>query len=142
MRQAHLRVVVVLVLALLATSLSACSAGTMRITAIFDDTGDLQSRGSVQVADVRVGTISRISLTPDFKARVSMAISKGVRIPKASTALLRTTSLLGEKFIELRVGKPRMWRSRSGVSAQLLCGSVFLVALLAASCSPDSRIWA
>jgi phospholipid/cholesterol/gamma-HCH transport system substrate-binding protein len=94
--------VVVLVLGLLATSLSACSAGTMRITAIFDDTGDLQSRGSVQVADVRVGTISRISLTPDFKARVSMAISKGVHIPKASTALLRTTSLLGEKFIELR----------------------------------------
>src|SRR4029077_15518900 len=48
-----------------------------------------------------------ISLTPDFRAKVSMAIDRSVHIPKNSEALVRTTSLLGEKFIELRpLGSP------------------------------------
>jgi phospholipid/cholesterol/gamma-HCH transport system substrate-binding protein len=72
------------------------------VTAIFDDAGDLQSRGSVQVADVRVGSIGRIKLTKDFRAQVSLNLNKGVRVPKDSKAYLRTTSLLGEKFVELR----------------------------------------
>ena len=87
---------------LITPMLAACSGGGYRLTAIFDDAGDLQSRGSVQIADVRVGTIGRITLTKDFKAKVVLHINKGVRIPSNSEALLRTTSLLGEKFVELR----------------------------------------
>src|SRR5207245_2591074 len=57
--------------------------------------------------DVRVGKISSISLTPDFRAKVSMAIDRSIHVPKNSEALVRTTSLLGEKFIELRpLGSP------------------------------------
>ena len=87
--------------------LSSCSLpGTIRgsreITATFDDVGDLVVGHSVQVADVRVGSVVGIELTDDFKARVTMSLKDGVFIPKQSQALLRTTSLLGEKFIELR----------------------------------------
>ena len=96
-----------LAMLLFAVALSACSTGTYRVTAIFDDIGDLQSRGSVQVADVRVGRISHIELTSDFKAKVTMNVDKTVRIPESSKALIRTTSLLGEKFVDLRaVGDP------------------------------------
>lgn len=84
-------------------ALPACTGrGGTQVKAVFDDVGDLQSRGSVQVADVRVGTIGKIRLTRDFRAEVTMALRPGVRVPKASKALVRTTSLLGEKFIELR----------------------------------------
>ena len=95
---------VALVLAVGATAagLSGCSGGSYKVVATFDDAGDLQSRGSVQVADVRVGTIGSVKLTPDFRARVTLHLNKGVRIPKSSQAILRTTSLLGEKFVELR----------------------------------------
>jgi virulence factor Mce-like protein len=87
--------------------LSGCSSGGVRITATFGDIGDLQSRGSVQSADVRIGSVGHISLTKDFKAKVSMTLYPGVRVPKNSEALVRTTSLLGEKFIELRsLGDP------------------------------------
>jgi phospholipid/cholesterol/gamma-HCH transport system substrate-binding protein len=91
-----------LVLAALTGGLAGCSRGGTTITATFSDVGDLQRRGSVQVADVRVGQIAKISLTKDFKARVKLALNPGVKVPRDSSALLRTTSLLGEKFVELR----------------------------------------
>jgi phospholipid/cholesterol/gamma-HCH transport system substrate-binding protein len=90
------------VMAVFAPMLSACSSGGYDVTATFDDVGDLQSRGGVQVADVRVGSISSIKLTDGFKARVRIHLNNGVKVPRASEALVRTTSLLGEKFIELR----------------------------------------
>jgi phospholipid/cholesterol/gamma-HCH transport system substrate-binding protein len=80
----------------------ACSSDALSVRAVFDDTGDLQVRGGVQVADVRVGTISSIKLTKDFKAAVTMRLRPDIKIPRSSHALLRTTSLLGEKFIEIR----------------------------------------
>ena len=87
--------------------LAACGRERTTITATFADVGDLVPRHSVQVADVRVGSISSIRLTEDFRAEVTMALEADVRIPKQSQALLRTTSLLGEKFVELRpLGDP------------------------------------
>jgi phospholipid/cholesterol/gamma-HCH transport system substrate-binding protein len=82
--------------------LAGCARGATTIEATFDDVGDLQPRGSLQVADVRVGQIGKISLTKDFKARVTLKLNHGVKVPRNSMALLRTTSLLGEKFVELR----------------------------------------
>lgn len=96
------RLAVLLAPAVMGALLAGCGGGGMKITATFDDVGDLQKRHSVQVADVRVGQISSIKLTDDFKARVTMSVSSGTKIPADSQAVLRTTSLLGEKFIELR----------------------------------------
>ncbi|MDQ1404197.1 MAG: phospholipid/cholesterol/gamma-HCH transport system substrate-binding protein [Actinomycetota bacterium] len=89
------------------SGLPACTGGGYSVTAIFDDVGDLQPNGSVQVADVRVGHIGAIRLTPDFRAKITLSLDHGTRIPSRSQALVRTTSLLGEKFIELRPsGRP------------------------------------
>jgi phospholipid/cholesterol/gamma-HCH transport system substrate-binding protein len=41
-------------------------------------------------------------MTKEFKARVKLYINAGRNVPRDSTAVLRTTSLLGEKFVELR----------------------------------------
>ena len=93
--------------ALLASLLAGCARGGTTVTVTFDDSGDLQPRGSVQVADVRIGRIKSIHLTKDFKAKVTLIINSGRDVPRNSIAVLRTTSLLGEKFVELRpVGKP------------------------------------
>jgi phospholipid/cholesterol/gamma-HCH transport system substrate-binding protein len=97
-------------LALAAAALSSCTTGGYRVTATFDDVGDLQRAGSVQVADVRVGTITGIKLVRGaegaYRAKVTMRIG-GAHVPRNSRAIVRTTSLLGEKFVELRpLGKP------------------------------------
>ncbi len=76
--------------------------GPVELTATFDDVGDLVAGHSVQVADVRVGSITRIELTDDYHARVTMKVKDHLDLPDNSEAVLRTTSLLGEKFIELR----------------------------------------
>ena len=93
--------------ALLTTMLTGCARTATTVTVVFADSGDLQPRGSVQTADVRIGHIGSIHLTKDFKARVTLIINNGRHIPVHSAALLRTTSLLGEKFVELRpLGDP------------------------------------
>lgn len=98
------RIALVLVAALVAASCSLPGnvTGSREIVATFDDVGDLVSGHSVQVADVRIGSVVDIELTDDFHAEVTMSIKDDIFIPAESQALLRTTSLLGEKFIELR----------------------------------------
>jgi phospholipid/cholesterol/gamma-HCH transport system substrate-binding protein len=86
-------------------SLPGRTTGPIEVTATFDDVGDLVENHSVQVADVRVGSVTGIELTPDFKAKVTMSI-KDVHLPADAVAELRQTSLLGEKFIELRPCDP------------------------------------
>lgn len=76
--------------------------GSREISATFDDVGDLVTGHSVQVADVRIGSVVDIELTEDYQARVTMSIKDDIFVPAESRALLRTTSLLGEKFIEIR----------------------------------------
>jgi phospholipid/cholesterol/gamma-HCH transport system substrate-binding protein len=100
-------VAVAISVVLVAALLASCGPGTYGLTVYFADSEDLQSRGGVQVADLRVGTVGTISLTKDFQSRVSLRIDDDVKIPKNSEAILRTTSLLGEKFVELRpLGNP------------------------------------
>ena len=94
-------------LAVLASTLGACTLpgrveGPVELTATFEDVGDLVSGHSVQVADVRVGSITGIELTDGFEAKVTMKVKDDLDLPLDSVAVLRTTSLLGEKFIELR----------------------------------------
>lgn len=76
--------------------------GSREVSAVFEDVGDLVPGHSVQVADVRIGSVKRIELDEDFKAVVVMSIKDDIFVPQESQALLRTTSLLGEKFVELR----------------------------------------
>jgi phospholipid/cholesterol/gamma-HCH transport system substrate-binding protein len=106
--------VLVVVGALVASgcSLPGRAEGPVELTAVFDDVGDLVAGHSVQVADVRVGSIVAIALTDDFQAQVTMRIKDDLALPVGTEAILRTTSLLGEKFVELRppvdlAGQPR-----------------------------------
>lgn len=77
----------------------AAGADTYPVTAVFDDVLDLVPQSAVRVNDVAVGSVSKITLTKDFKAKVQMRIKKSVKLPANSIATLQQTTLLGEKFI-------------------------------------------
>ena len=91
---------------ILATLLSLVASGCIKsedkitIYAIFADVGDLVPKSGVQSSDVRIGTVEKIALD-GFNARVTMSISKAAVIPGDARALIRSTSLLGEKFVDL-----------------------------------------
>ncbi len=105
-RLRSLLVVVVASLLAGACALPGNVTGSREVTATFDDVGDLVEGHSVQVADVRIGSVVDIELTEDYRALVTMSIEDGIFVPIESRAILRTTSLLGEKFIELRALDP------------------------------------
>ncbi len=58
------------------------------------------------MAGVTVGTIESISLNKKtFQAKVEMAISADIdTIPSDSSAVIRTSGLLGEQYIDISVG--------------------------------------
>lgn len=90
-------------IALAGCSLPGRVSGPVRVTVEFDDVNDLVVNHAVQVADVRVGSVTGIELTDDLRrALVIMDIEDGLALPADSVAVLRQTSLLGEKFVEIR----------------------------------------
>jgi phospholipid/cholesterol/gamma-HCH transport system substrate-binding protein len=74
----------------------------------FEQVGDLVENANVQSSDVKVGTIKKIELD-GWEAQVTMCLNSEEKIPADVLAVVRTTSLLGEKFIDLQqqsVGEP------------------------------------
>jgi phospholipid/cholesterol/gamma-HCH transport system substrate-binding protein len=72
-----------------------------RLTIEFTDVVDLVPQSLVKVADVPVGTVSDIAVGPDWTAEVTVLVNGDVALPPDARARVRTTSLLGEKFVEL-----------------------------------------
>lgn len=72
----------------------------------FNDAGGLTSRAKVSMAGVTIGRIEGISLNKEtFQARVAIAVDASVdNIPADSAAVIRTSGLLGEQYIDVSVG--------------------------------------
>lgn len=94
--------------AALALSCAACSVQTLgapkggfEFEAEFTDVQALVVGHSVQMSDVRIGTVTAIELTDDFKAHVTMQLSPGRTLPPGVTAAVAKTSLLGENYVRI-----------------------------------------
>jgi phospholipid/cholesterol/gamma-HCH transport system substrate-binding protein len=88
-----------------------------QVTAQFGDVLDLVPQASVKVNDVSVGRVAKIELTPDNKmALVTLVVNGAVSLPANAGADLRQSSLLGEKYIQLRqpAGEPPQGRLADG----------------------------
>jgi phospholipid/cholesterol/gamma-HCH transport system substrate-binding protein len=72
-----------------------------RLVVEFSDVVDLVPQSLVKVNDVPVGTVADISVGPNWTAMVTVYVNGDVPMPANAEARVRTTSLLGEKFVEL-----------------------------------------
>ncbi len=70
------------------------------LTLMFRDVLDLVPQSTVKVDDVTVGKVKSIKLK-GYVAEVKVEIPHDVKLPSNTTAQIRQTSLLGEKFIAL-----------------------------------------
>jgi phospholipid/cholesterol/gamma-HCH transport system substrate-binding protein len=75
--------------------------GALRITATFDDAQHLVAGHAVKASDVQVGTVTKVALD-GYKAKITLSIVDGRKIPVGTTAVLGQTSLLGENYVQLR----------------------------------------
>ncbi|QYC40833.1 mce related protein [Nonomuraea coxensis DSM 45129] len=76
------------------------TSGDLTLYAVFDDVQSLVTGHSVQISDVRVGTVTDIRLQ-GYRARVTMAVRTAHRVPRGSTATVAKTSVLGENYVLL-----------------------------------------
>jgi phospholipid/cholesterol/gamma-HCH transport system substrate-binding protein len=82
------------------------AASGYKLTANFDNVGDLKPGSPVSMGGVRVGEVESIGYdSAEFKAVVAMRIeSQFNRIPDDSDASIQTTGLLGGKYVGLTPG--------------------------------------
>nr|MDQ3877012.1 MCE family protein [Actinomycetota bacterium] len=89
--------------------LSASCNGTT-IIGQFKQVGDLVKNANVQASDVVIGSINDIKLagspSAGYHADVTMCLDPGEHVSANVRAVVRTTSLLGEKFVDLQEQAP------------------------------------
>jgi phospholipid/cholesterol/gamma-HCH transport system substrate-binding protein len=78
--------------------------GGLELHATFEEVGGLRPRAPVAIAGVKVGQVARIELDPDMRARVTLDLDPGLRLPSDTSARIVTSGLLGDQFITLEPG--------------------------------------
>ncbi|ROO88236.1 phospholipid/cholesterol/gamma-HCH transport system substrate-binding protein [Actinocorallia herbida] len=74
-------------------------------TAEFGTAGQgLGTTSPVKVRGMHIGRVSSIDLLPNGRARITMTMNPGVRVPDTATASLEPESVFGPKFINLLPG--------------------------------------
>ncbi|MFA5515538.1 MAG: outer membrane lipid asymmetry maintenance protein MlaD [Desulfuromonadales bacterium] len=75
------------------------------LSANFSSVGGLKPGASVEVAGVQIGTVNEITLDQEYyEAVVHMNIDSGVKIQEDSIASIRTTGIIGQKYVNISPG--------------------------------------
>jgi len=74
-----------------------------KLYVFFDDTAGLEKNTRIKIAGVDAGKVENIELFAG-RARVTLRIYEGVEIYSDATAWIKSTGLLGEKYLEIKSG--------------------------------------
>jgi ABC-type transporter Mla subunit MlaD len=78
-----------------------------RVDAIFDTAKGVIAGQLVKIAGARVGTVSDVTLTPDYKARIEMEVQPRFAPFRAdSSCAIRPEGLIAENFVQCDPGAP------------------------------------
>ena len=84
---------------------SLVGSDTYVIQARFNNLGGLNPGSNVVVAGVSIGRVEAVRLNPaDFSAIVDLRLRKSVQLPADSFASIKTTGLIGDKFVAIAPG--------------------------------------
>ena len=100
----RIRLALLPIVALIFASCSTFGGSGRTLVAEFTDVGDLVGRANVQQSDAVVGSIANIQLVQRkdaWVARVTMHLKPDAHVPQGTQAVVRSTSLLGEKYVDL-----------------------------------------
>jgi phospholipid/cholesterol/gamma-HCH transport system substrate-binding protein len=78
---------------------------TYAVTARFGSVSGLKEGAAVEMAGVRIGSVGRIVLDPkDYEAVVELSIEKQIRLQEDSIASIRTSGIIGDKYVDVSPG--------------------------------------
>jgi phospholipid/cholesterol/gamma-HCH transport system substrate-binding protein len=78
--------------------------GGFFLHANFDEIGGLKTRAPVVISGVRVGQVSSITLSDDYRARVTLDLDPRLELPVDTTASIVTSGVLGDRYVSLQPG--------------------------------------
>ncbi|MGH2750249.1 MAG: MCE family protein [Actinomycetota bacterium] len=87
--------------------------GVYEISAEVEDAAGLQSGNEVRVAGVKVGQVTGVELAEDA-ALVVMEVQDDVRIPSETRLDVKLKTILGQKFVDLRMPRAFLARATQG----------------------------
>ena len=79
----------------------AIGGATYEVNARFTNIGGLKTGSQVFIAGVPVGRVERIDLDPQYAAIVHLHLKQQVHLPSDTIASIKTSGLIGDKFIAL-----------------------------------------
>jgi phospholipid/cholesterol/gamma-HCH transport system substrate-binding protein len=80
-------------------------SNTYAVEAKFGSIAGLKNGATVEIAGVKVGKVAAIRLDQKYYAAViRMAVDKGVKIPEDSIAAIRTSGIIGDKYVSISPG--------------------------------------
>ncbi len=91
------------------------NAGTYQLRAEFDNISGVKSGADVQVAGVKVGSVTKLELSDDFYAMVTMKLDRKIQVPVDSIASVKSQGIIGDKFIQITLGGDEEIFSDDGV---------------------------
>jgi phospholipid/cholesterol/gamma-HCH transport system substrate-binding protein len=71
--------------------------------ASFDNISGLKTGDQVQLSGVQIGKVTQIELK-DMRARVVLRVDDGVPIDKGAIASIKTSGIIGDKFVSIALG--------------------------------------
>jgi phospholipid/cholesterol/gamma-HCH transport system substrate-binding protein len=77
---------------------------TYEVKARFSNIGGLKQGSQVLIAGVPVGRVEKIDIDPQYAAIVLLNISQRVHLPSDTIASIKTSGLIGDKYISLAPG--------------------------------------
>ncbi len=81
------------------------SSDYYRVSARFSTVAGLKEGAQVEIAGVQVGQVERIALDPkEMVANVVLKIHNGIELDEETIAAVKTSGLIGDKYIRLQPG--------------------------------------
>lgn len=79
-------------------------AGKFMMSASFGRTNGLHEGDEVHLSGIKVGTVVKETLEPDYRVHVTMQLDKDYQIPVDSSLAIESDSIMGGKFIDITLG--------------------------------------
>lgn len=87
---------------------------TYPVTLTVDSALGLSQNTPVQIAGVDIGTVAKIELSDDSRARLTLAIDRGVAVATDAQGVIKTTGLLGDAIVEIVQHSPVLHKLEPG----------------------------
>jgi len=78
-----------------------------RFRLVFANATGIPDNADIRVYGIKIGTVESMELAPDHGASVWIAIKPDSVVHQDARAVIKSKSLLGERFIELQPGAPK-----------------------------------